>query len=310
MAQQNKKKTKKRRRRMTPFNTMLILLGVIAVLIVATLFMRSAYLAAREKPDTPTTQTTEEKPALFSVREVTVSGDTRYLPEAIVQQSGLYVGQSVWSVDKLEAAQRVLAAFPYIQDVQVTNTAYNKLNIAVTETKEIGVMYGFGQWLAVGSNGKVLETEAMESDRPMRTLYLKGATPVSDKVGEQAMDDRSFAIVTELLAAFAQYGLDGINEIDLTNKSDLRMNWNNRIEIKLGNDSNLTHEVGVVVSTLPGIQTQYGDNATGRLDVSAFSDDNPLARAVFTPQDLLTTTTTTTTTAAEGDGAVTTTAAG
>lgn len=231
---------------------------------------------------------------MFSLREITVSGETRYLKEAIIQQSGLSVGQSIWSVDKVEASERVLAAFPYIQDVKVLNTAYNKLDIAVSETDEIGVMYGGGQWLAVGSNGRILEVMAVESDRPLRALYLKGAEAVGRAVGEQAMDDRSFAIVSELLAAFEEYGLEGVCEIDLSNKSDLRLNWNNRITVKLGNDSNLTHEIGVMISALPGIERQYGEYAVGQLDVSAFSEDGTMA--VFTPRDLLTTTTTTTTT--------------
>jgi len=250
-------------------------------------------------------QTSEKKDSMFALKEITVSGDTRYLKEAIVQQSGLAVGQSIWSVDKVKAGERVLAAFPYIQDVKVTNTAYNKLNIAVSETDEIGVMYGGGKWLAVGSNGRILEVTAVESDRPLRALYLKGAEAVGTAVGEQAMDDRSFAIVTELLAAFGEYELDGVCEIDLSNKSDLRLNWNNRITVKLGNDSNLTHEIGVVKSALPGIERQYGEHAVGQLDVSSFSEDGTMA--VFTPRDLLTTTTTATTTSPDGETTTTTT---
>ncbi len=247
---------------------------------------------------------------MFSLKEITVSGETRYLKEAIIQQSGLSLGQSIWSIDKAEASERVLAAFPYIQNVKVTNTAYNKLNIAVSETDEIGVMYGGGKWLAVGSNGRILETMPVESDRPLRALYLKGGEAIGKAVGEQAMDDRSFAIVTELLAAFEKYELDGVCEIDLSNKSDLRINWNNRITVKLGNDSNLTHEIGVVKSALPGIERQYGEQAMGQLDVSSFSEDGTMA--VFTPRDLLTATTTATTTTPDGEtteaGTTTTTA--
>ena len=307
MAQQTKTKVRKKKRRVSRFTTMLIMLGVIAVLVVATLFMRSAYQSALNGPgDRPE----EQKGSLFSVKAVTVSGNTRYLTEAIVQQSGLFVGQSVWSVDKAEAEEKILAAFPYIEEVDVTNTAYNKLNIAVTETREIGVMYGHGKWLAVGANGRVLDARSVESDRPLRGLYFKGATPLSATPGEQAMDDRSFAIVTELLAAFEQYKLEGVHEIDLANKSDLRLRWNNRLVIKLGNDSNLTHEIGVVVSALPSIEAQYGANAAGQLDVSAFSEEGGIGRAVFTPQDLLPSSTTTTVdpenTTSEGETAGTT----
>ncbi|MBE6767791.1 MAG: FtsQ-type POTRA domain-containing protein [Ruminococcaceae bacterium] len=298
MAQQTRTKVKKKRR-VSRFTTVCILFGMVVALILANVLVDVA-VKGNGKP-----QTSEKKDSMFALKEITVSGDTRYLKEAIVQQSGLAVGQSIWSVDKVKAGERVLAAFPYIQDVKVTNTAYNKLNIAVSETDEIGVMYGGGKWLAVGSNGRILEVTAVESDRPLRALYLKGAEAVGTAVGEQAMDDRSFAIVTELLAAFGEYELDGVCEIDLSNKSDLRLNWNNRITVKLGNDSNLTHEIGVVKSALPGIERQYGEHAVGQLDVSSFSEDGTMA--VFTPRDLLTTTTTATTTSPDGETTTTTT---
>lgn len=275
---------------MSRFTTMWILLGAIVVLVIATVLMRGAYkrIEAGDATSSPTqTKETSSDGSLFSLKEITVSGDTRYLPEAIVQESGLYVGESVWSVDKAAAEQQVLAAFPYIEEVKITNTAYNRLDIAVVETKEIGVMYADGQWVTVGANGRVLAAEAIDSDRPLRVRYFKGATVNSTVPGEQAMDARSFAIVSELLAAFEQYSLDGVREIDLGNKSDIQLDWNGRITVRMGNDSNLTHEVGVVASALPGVERQYGANAAGQLDVSAFSEEGAVARAVFTPRDLL-----------------------
>lgn len=289
MAQQTATKVKKKRR-VSRFQMMWILLGMIVLLIVANLLVDAAIKSERDPG--------RDKAALFGIKEITVVGDTRYLHDAIIQQSGLSVGQSVWSVNRVEAADKVVAAFPYIKEVTVTKTSFSTFEIRVVETDAIGVLYGFGQWLAVGENGRLLEAFPVESDRPPQQLYLKGAEALSNVVGEPVLDDRSLAIVNELLAAFQEHGLFGVGEIDLTNKSDLRLRWNNRITVKLGNDSNLTHEIGVVMSALPGVEKQYGEHATGQLDVSSFSEGGTMA--VFTPQDLLTTTTTTTTAPEEG----------
>lgn len=264
--------------------TAVVLMVAIVVMAVATLFMRHTYLSVKN-PRPATTENTSG--GLFSIKEITVSGDTRYDSQAIIQASGLYLGESIWSVNRETAGAAVVSVFPYIETAEVTNTAYNCLNIAVTEASEIGVMYGDGCWLAVGSNGCVLETRPLDADRPLRSLYLKGADLQSSRPGETAMEERSFAIVKELLSAFEQYGLDGVCEIDLHNKSDIRLNYKNRIRIKLGNDSNLTHEIGVVVNAMPGIIEKYGSEAQGQLDVSAFSDSEAMERAVFTPKELL-----------------------
>ena len=286
MAATKRAKTVKKRRRPSRFHRMLVMLAILGVLVIAIFIMRSAYKAAVAKRE----DQTESGSSVFSVKEITVSGNTRYLPEAIVKVSGLYVGQSVWSVDKSEAAEKVLAAFPYIAEAEVENTAYNRYRINVTETVEIGVMYGAGQWLSVGANGKILAARPVDADRPLRTLYIKGADPVGSKPGEQALEERCWRILTELREACREYGLSGVGEIDLTNKSDLRLTVNGRILVRLGNDSNLTHEIGVVVNALPGIEAQYGASAAGQLDVSAFSVQGGSEQGVFTPRELLPTT--------------------
>ncbi len=285
---------KKKRRRMNRFYTMLLLLVAIAGMLVATFVMRGIWKSAEQERQQPVSGDVPEGNAggIFSVKSVTVTGDTRYRTEEIIRASGIYVGQSIWSVDKKAAIERILGAFPYIETASVSNTAYDAVEIAVTETAELGAMYANGQWLVVGTNGKALEALPVEGDRPMRYLYFKGATPLTGELGRQAMDDRSLAIAEELIAAFETYKLTGICEIDMTNKSDIRLNWNNRITIKLGNDSQLTHQVGVVVSMLPGIEEQYGSEARGQIDASAYSSGG--VYAVFTPEELLNQTTTTT----------------
>ncbi len=287
----------KKRRRMNRVYTMLFLLAAIAVMVVATLLMRGAWKSAvNGTGNTPaTTGDDTSSVGVFGIEKVIVTGDTRYDPDAIIQASGLYVGQSVWSVDKKAAAENILATFPYVETAVVSNQSYSVLEIALTETEPIGAMYANGQWLVVGTNGKALETLPLEGDRPMRYLYFKGAVPLTGELGKPAMAERDFSIVQRLLAAFATYKLAGVGEIDLTNKSDITLNWNNRITIRLGGDGNLEHEIGVVVSALPGIEQQYGETAMGQLDVSGFSGADGSQRAVYTPAELLGGTTATTT---------------
>lgn len=295
---------RKKRRRINRFYTMLLLLVGIAGMLVATVVMRSIWKSAEKAHGQPAASgetASGNEGGIFSIKKVTVAGDTRYQTEDIVQASGIYVGQSIWSVDKKGAIENILRAFPYIETAAVANTAYDAIEITVTETEELGAMYADGQWLVVGTNGKALEALPVEGDRPMRYLYFKGATPLTGELGKQAMDDRSLAIAQELVEAFETYGLTGVCEIDMTNKSDIRLNWNNRITVKMGNDSQLTHEVGVVVSMLPGIEEQYGSDARGQIDASAYSSGR--VYAVFTPEDLLGSSTTT----GEGSGGTTTT---
>lgn len=124
----------------------------------------------------------------------------------------------------------------------------------------------------VGRDGRGLEALPVESERPFRYLYIKGVTPLTAELGKTVLDERSLAIVLELCEAFESAGLDGVGVIDLTDKTDIRLDWKNQITIALGNDSNLTYEVRVAVTSLPVVQRRHGATARGELDIRMYAD--------------------------------------
>ncbi len=210
--------------------------------------------------------------AVFGVKSISVEGDTRYSREAITGISGIYVGQSVFSVNKRRAAEQIKAAFPYIETVEVSSSSFDTIRIRVKETEPIGAIYAGGRWVVVGEDGRGLEALPVESERPSRYLYIRGADPLAEELGTVMLDERSLAIVNELRAAFVSAGLDGVGMIDLTDKTDILLDWKNQITIALGNDANLTYEIQVAVASLPIILRERGATVRGELDIRMYSD--------------------------------------
>lgn len=219
-----------------------------------------------------TAEAAESKSAVFGVKSVTVEGETRYSKEAIAGISGIRVGQSIFSVNKRSAAEKVKAAFPYLDTVEISSASFDDIRIKITETEPIGAIYAGGSWIVVGRDGRGLEALPVESERPFRYLYIKGVTPLTAELGKTVLDERSLAIVLELREAFESAGLDGVGVIDLTDKTDIRLDWKNQITIALGNDSNLTYEVRVAVTSLPVVQRRHGATARGELDIRMYAD--------------------------------------
>lgn len=291
----NKKEpsVKRKRRRISRFHLVVTLFVAILVLGGATVFMLLFM------PGT----SSNDRPAVFAVKSVEVVGDTRYSREAIIGVSGIKVGQSVFSVDKQEAIERIRESFPYIDYIDIGHSSFDTVTIQVRETEVLGARYAGGYWYVVGANGRAVEELPVESDRPPRYLYFKGVTPGECTLGGQAMDERSMGIVEALLDAFEETAAaaevndklmdltTGIVEIDMTDKSDIRLNWNNRVTVALGNETNLSHKIAVVSTTLPLVLEGHGALTEGVLDLRSYSDeksDNDMA--VYTPQELLTTT--------------------
>lgn len=273
---------KKKKQPPTRFRIVVTLFIIIVVLSVA---LAGALIFLRHK-DTPIT---EPKLSSFTVSGIAVAGNTRYDDKAIVGESGLKLGQSVWSVNKAAAAKKIEATFPYVEKAVVKSPSFNTITIEITEARVLGAMYGDGKWLIVGSNGKVLETMPLESDRPGRYFYLQGATPAEGAaIGSTAMDERSVRVVSTVLDAVQANKIEGIMGIDMRDKTRISLNWKNTLTIVLGNESNLTAEINLLAGTLPQILEKNGGVLSGRLDMSSYSDGNDNNdQIIYTPQDVL-----------------------
>lgn len=283
---------RRKRRRITRFQMAAILFvsilavtgGVVALLVVAS---RSGSAGSG-------------KPAAFGIKKIEVVGETRYAHDAIVNASGLSVGQSILFANKKKAAEKIAAAFPYIETISIRNSSFDTIQISVTEMKAAGAIYADGKWLVVSDNGKALEALPVEGDRPPRYLYFKGVTPLATQPGQIVINERNLSILRSLTTAFennqtckvdgVEVEMDGFVEIDLSDTADIRLNWRDEMTILIGNDNNLSHKVAVAVTAMAKVRKSLGDSVTGQIDVRTYSDtDTENDRAVYTPKELLTT---------------------
>lgn len=281
MARTSRKTAKKTRKKRTRFQTVVTLFCVIVALSLA-LAGALIYLRHQNAP------IENDSLNFFAVKSITVHGNSRYDEAAVIGESGLRVGQSIFSVNKGAAAKKLKETFPYIHEAVLKSPTYDSLEIHITETNVIGAMYGGGMWLVVGENGKILENIPMTSDRPGRYFYLQGAVHTGDTTpGTVAMDERSVGIVRTVLDAVETNAIDGILGIDMRDKTNISLNWKNRLTVVLGNETNLKNEIALFAKTLPQILERNGGVLEGRLDLSSYSDhseDND--KIVYTPQDV------------------------
>lgn len=253
---------------------------------------------------TPSTQQSRDRAALFGVKKIVVEGNTRYDEEAIIGYSGIYVGQSIFSVNKTQAAENIQNTFSYAEEVTVNNDeAMDTIRIVIKEATPLGVIDMGDVWMLVSTKGRGLQSWEKGNDTPVRYLQIEGATYKEETVGGQILDDRSFKIVSTLTEILAEHELDQLTAIDMTDKTDIRVDWNNQITFLMGNDANLEHKVAVIAATLPEVMEDYGEQARGTLNVRDYSDDTVEKKyIVFRPEGLVTTKTTTATTGTTGTG--------
>ena len=249
-----------------------------------------------------------EATSFLAVKAIQVEGETRYSAEELIEQSGLYVGQSLLAVNKVQAHDSLLRQFPYLSRVEIGNAAFDTLSIRVEETPVVGVVKVTQDWMVMGENNHALE-QLTEDALPKETLQIVGATLVGEEIGKPLLDDRSLRICNTLIQAAQQYGLKNLSAIDITEKTNISLRVGKSLQVVLGNETNLAVQLQALVATLPTLYENNGKNADGRLDMTAYADDNPENdKSIYTPADLLIPDSTTTeaatdsTTASDGSG--------
>ena len=279
--QSQPKRQNSQKRKRNRFRLFVVLSIVNILLVVFTVLLLPAALS---KPNADG----RDKPSTLGIRSITVEGNTQYDNEAIVGVSGLEVGQSVFSVNKGQVAKQLKKEFAYVRDVDIDISFKREVTLRITEAEEMGAVYAGGGWVVVDENGIGLQKIPIESERPLRRMYLKGAGTLTDEIGKQVLDEHSLSIIAEICTAFELYQLGDVSEIDMTNLTDIRVNWKNQIDIALGNDSNLTYEIAVAASSIPKILARHGETATGLLNISQYSDATvQTPTIIFTPSSLL-----------------------
>lgn len=225
--------------------------------------------------------------SFMAVQKIEVEGETRYSSADIIQASGIYVGESLLVVNKVQAHDAILRQFPYLELVEVSNSSFSTIHIRVQETTVLGAVQTPDGYAMLGRNNHRLEN-LLEEQLPEGTIRIYGADTVDAQLGGNLLDERSLRITRTLLEAAQQQEVDTLTAIDLTEKTNIRAVWRDQILLVLGNESNLEEEIRAFQQLLPTLLKNNGEQAVGKLDMTSYSDDDSENnKAVYSPLEKL-----------------------
>ena len=273
---------RQRRRRKLMITRLLIVLSI--VLIVALI---ATAVVVKIVADQKTAR--GEKVRFLAVTGIKVEGDVRYSDEEVIKASKLYVGQSLLSLNKAKAAKAIVASLPYLDGnrVVVENASFSTLRIRVEEVPELAAVQIGEDWMILGVNNRAMEKVSADQV-PADLVRVQGASFENKTVGKTLLDERSLRITATLIEAANTYGLDSMTTIDMTARTKIFIMLNERMQVVLGNETNLSNQIKALVETLPTLYKNNGEDAAGRLDMIFYSDDDKSNnKSIYTPQEVL-----------------------
>lgn len=261
-------KRKKRRRRNSPFRFFLLFLIVagIGILLSVTL--------------------------LFNIETITVNGDVDYKKDDIVRVSGIGQGDNLVRLDSNEAEQKILSSMIYIETVEIDKQYPSSLVINVTKCTETAYVECESGYLVISEKGKILDV-VEETSKSM--MIVKGFEVVSEDKGSfiQSADEQKNEIIYDFLEQNSEEDVHEISIVDMTDKYEIEINYENRITFDMGNSTEIPYKLNLAESVLcelnndkEGYMTMVGTNQISFRDLQDVTQDAEGDRTELNEEDM------------------------
>ncbi len=180
----------------------------------------------------------------FKIAAVQVTGDTgRYSSEQLIGTSGIVSGDNMFSFKAGTVENAIESAFPYIENVKVKRRLPSVVEISVQQAQPAKAYQDAnGSYTLISASGKVLETGA---SKPEGVMEITGF-PLQGVSAGQYLDAAAFPdldTLSQITDALSQWGMEGAQAIDLSDKFNIKIKYNEKVTIALGSVSQISYKL-------------------------------------------------------------------
>lgn len=189
----------------------------------------------------------------FNITSIKVAKKGGYYEEnEIISASGLDVGENMLRTDFAEAELRIEKMLPYVRDAKIKKTVSGAISITVTDNTSAIIFEASNGFAVADSDGKVLEILAEEPENSdlawLRTSKKAKAVP-GEKIG--FADEKESELYETIVAALKTAGIyEDITGIDISRPANIKVEYQNRMRIKLGDISDIDSKLAAAAKTI------------------------------------------------------------
>lgn len=204
----------------------------------------------------------------FKTEKIIVTGETRYSHDEIISVSQIETGENIFLCDKSTASKKIVDAFPFVAEANVSFVIPNAITIEIVEEVPSYVVgYSDGYYI-IGENGRILEKTAENYDN---LPVVQGTEMTTNVIGEYAdfTDENITSILSQLVNVLEAYEFDNVTVIDISDTAKIKFVYDDRIVVVIGYPEDISYKVKTAQTI---INEKLDPNNTGlikgTLDVS------------------------------------------
>ena len=176
----------------------------------------------------------------FKIETIEAEGLTHYTPEEVIQTTGIQLEDNLFRVDDRKVSQALTDTYPYIESVQLRRNLPSKLTLKITEAQPLGTfLQEDGSYVVVSDKGRVLELGS--GTPPSGILVVNGVTIEDAQLCKNIPEENneSLGMLRYLVEAINATGFENITKIDLSDRLNMYIVYEDRVKIELGSENQL-----------------------------------------------------------------------
>lgn len=214
---------------------------------------------------------------VFSVRSITVEGNTKYDNAEIIKNSEIKEGNSFVFTNTRGAEEKIYNSLPYVDGVKITKKLPDKIKIAVKTAIPQYVLYFNNEYLILSESDKLLEKC---SESPPELINIVGVKFSVSKIGKIIYENETTKdMFLNIANTFRSNGLNNIKGIDVSDIDNIIVYYDNRLRIEIGKNENINYKI---LTAKEIIINKIGSSEKGTLNLTNLNNEN---RSYFTPEE-------------------------
>ncbi len=201
----------------------------------------------------------------FVVKEISIQKSDIYQSADVSACANIKKGVPLYKIDKKKIAEKVEAKFPYLEEVKIAYKLPDKVQIRFREEYgNYSIALGV-ELFALDDNMQVLAKEDGKSG--IERIEIISGDVKSCIVGESLsfIDEDTAPILRSLVKALNDKKMiDSVNSINVSNQFDIRVDYEGRFDLALGDHQDLPLKLAMVQKILEDLDSA----ASGQIDIS------------------------------------------
>ena len=201
----------------------------------------------------------------FKIGEVTVTGSNRYPRNEIIQATHVEIGDNLFRVKPQDIKDTLVDNYPYIESVAVRKAFPPAIHLTLTEATPMANIAYADYYVLISDQGRVLENSLLA---PVSDVPVVVGVPIIQAIPGELMDKELWENVQMLqyvTQAMANTEFTGVENIDLSDRLNIVLTYEQRMEIQLGVEDDLEKKLRFAKQV---IETELEETFEGILDAT------------------------------------------